>query len=188
MLVTAAVVLSGCGSTGESVTTTSPPPEASVNPWDLPLEERPDLFDPCAEIPLAAVEEALGGPVEPIDLFTRRQTDELMVCGWASDEADLTILATWKSRGEYVKDSSFTILDLESSISGRTGLLALDSTDVAERGCTHMFFTGRGTIWVQLHMLSATRNFRGERSVAPCVALHKAIPRIVSHLPEGDFS
>ena len=64
MLVAAAVVVSGCGADHGEGTTTSASPEAPVNPWDLPLEERPDLFDPCAEIPIEAVEEALGGPVE----------------------------------------------------------------------------------------------------------------------------
>lgn len=187
-LVAAAVVLSGCGSAQESVTTTSPSPETPVNPWDLPLEERPALFDPCAEIPVEAVEEALGGSVEPIDLFTRHQPGGLMVCGWASDEVDLTVLSTWKSRADYLEDSAFTIIDSEAKVGNRNGLRALDNSDAAERGCTQMFFTSRGTIWVELNMFSITREFHGERSVQPCTALNEAAMSVINHLPEGDFS
>ena len=188
MLVAAAVVVSGCGADHGEGTTTSASPEAPVNPWDLPLEERPDLFDPCAELPIEAVEEALGGPVEPIDLFTRHQPGELMVCGWGREEVDLTVLSTWKSRIEYLEDPTFTVLDARSTVSKRTGLRALDNADTAMRGCTQMFFTSRGTVWVQVNMFDITRAFKGDRSVQPCVALHEATESMVKHIPEGDFS
>lgn len=188
MLVAAVMVLSGCASATEDVTTTSPSPDTPVNPWDLPLEERPDLFDPCAEIPVAAVEEALGGPAEKIDLYTRHEPGSLMVCGWASEEVDLTVLSTWKSRNDYLQDPSFTIVNPQTKITDRTGLRALDNTDSAERGCTQMLFTSRGTIWVQLSLFSVFREFNGERYVKPCTALDEAVLPIVEHLPEGDFT
>ena len=62
-MVAVAVVLSGCATgdgNNQGATTTSPAAdEAPANPWDVPLEQRPALFDPCEEIPIEAVEEAI---------------------------------------------------------------------------------------------------------------------------------
>src|SRR5699024_80758 len=91
VLVAAAVMVSGCGADDGAVTTTSPPTEAPVNPSDLPLEERPDLFDPCAEIPIEAVEEALGGPVEPDEQLRIDRPGELLSCGWRNRDVIFTV-------------------------------------------------------------------------------------------------
>lgn len=98
VLAAAAVVVSGCGAGDGEGTTTSALPEAPVNPWDLPLEERPDLFDPCAEIPIEAVEEALGGPVELDEQLRIERPGELLSCGWRNREVIFNVLSTWKSR------------------------------------------------------------------------------------------
>lgn len=185
-LAAAAVMLSGCGSTVES-TTTSPPPEASVNPWDLPLEERPDLFDPCAEIPIEAVEGALGGPVEPIDLFTRHQPGELLACGWASDEVDLSILSTWKSHSEYLNDSAIAVLDAEHYAGDRPGVRGTERRGSENFGCIQLFFTEKGTVWVRSDLVGTFEEYRGERFTDPCKALDDATPALVTHIPAGDY-
>ena len=103
----AAVVTAGCasGDGQDPVTTTSPAvAEAAGNPWDLPLGERPPLFDPCAEIPIEVVSEGAGKPVEQVDDLTHRRSTELMGCGWSNDELILSLLSTWKSKSDYIAD------------------------------------------------------------------------------------
>ncbi|WP_420795331.1 DUF3558 family protein [Dietzia alimentaria] len=183
------MVLTGCASGGgvEGSTTTSSATAEPVNPWDLPLEQRPALFDPCTELPVEAVEQGLGGPVEKVNLYERNRPGELMACGWATDQAEISVLATWKPRYEYIKDRSLKILDLENNVDGRTGMRLVDNTAVTERSCIQLFFTERGTIWLRLDLLDFFREFRGERPTEPCGALEQAIPPIMAHYPQGEF-
>ncbi|MDO8394341.1 MAG: hypothetical protein Q7T31_08140, partial [Dietzia sp.] len=82
----------------DQATTTSPAAaEETINPWDLPIEQRPALFDPCAEIPIEAVEQGVGGPVEPSEQLHNHRPGELFSCGWKNDEVLIDILSTWKS-------------------------------------------------------------------------------------------
>ena len=186
-LVAAAVVLSGCGTGDESGTTTSPSAEAPVNPWDLPLEERPALFDPCTEIPIEAIEEAVGGSVEPLDQFTRHQPGELLACGWASEDVDLSILSTWKSHTEYLRDPAIEIQDADSHVAGRSGIRAAERRGSSKIGCIQLFFTERGTVWIRSDLQGAFEEYKGERFADPCKALDDISPALVSHIPIGDF-
>lgn len=188
-VVAAGIVLSGCGSGGEGgeTTTSSPVAEASGNPWDLPLEQRPPLFDPCTELPLASVEEALGTPVVLEEDLKNHEPRRLMSCGWSNGEAFFGVLSTWKSRQEYLSDSAFVVRDPASAVSGRVGLRATNEGDSAERSCTQLFFTSRGTFMVSVDLVGGLSEFRGERFVKACDALDVAIRPVMRSVPEGDF-
>lgn len=189
-LIAAGVVLSGCASGGGEetpTTTTSSAAAGPVNPWDLPLEQRPALFDPCTELPVEAVEQGLGGPVEPVEEYTRDQPGELMACGWTTAQAHISVLATWKSRDEYLADEGFTVVAPEHELSGRAGIRALNSADKTNRACYQIFFTERGTVWLHLSLRAALREFNGERFADSCWALEQVIPPIMAHFPQGDF-
>src|SRR5690606_26767825 len=113
-LAAAVLVLSGCGS-AEVDTTTSPPPETPVNPWDLPLEERPPLFDPCIEIPIETIEQGVGEPVTGDDQFESSKPGQLRSCGWRNEEVIIGIVGTWRSQEEFLADPEFGPIDVKSS-------------------------------------------------------------------------
>ena len=181
-LVAAAVVLSGCSSVEENVTTTSPSPETPINPWDLPLEDRPALFDPCAEIPVEAVEEGVESPVTRDDQFLLSKPGELLACGWRSDEVIFSALSTWKSRDEYLNDRAFVAS--ENSMNGRPGLELRDT--VGTRSCQQAFFTSSGTIFLAIDLITGLTTFRGEHFSDPCEALAEVTLPILDALPDGD--
>lgn len=182
------MVLSGCASGGGEempTTTTSSAAAGPVNPWDLPVEQRPALFDPCTELPVEAVEQGLGGPVEPIERFTFRKPGEMMACGWRTDQANISVLSTWKSRDEYLADGAFTVMDPEHELDGRIGMRLLDGTGDPEWSCIQQFYTERGATWLWIDL--NYYDFKGRRVADACEALEQTIPPILAHFPKGDF-
>ena len=186
-LVAAAVVLSGCSSVEENVTTTSPSPETPVNPWDLPLEERPDLFDPCAEIPVEAVEEGVESRLEVVEGFRNYRPGELISCGWKNDEVQISLLSTWKSKQEFLTDTSLQTLEPESNATGRTSLRMKERADSTDMGCFHVFLTESGTIMFKLSLVTTLEVLKGEQFVRSCDALDQAIEPITKFIPQGEF-
>ena len=186
-LLAAAVVLSGCGTGDESATTTSPSAEAPVNPWDLPLEERPALFDPCAEIPVEAIEEAVGGPFSADDDMHNDRANELHTCAWRDDEIMYVVTATWLSHQGFLTDAGFGSFDTESVVSDRPSFQARDRGANAESTCYQIFFTSRGAAVVNVNLMKSMGQYRGETFVDACEVLEMSIDPIVQHLPPGEF-
>ncbi|GLB65323.1 hypothetical protein NCCP2495_32030 [Dietzia sp. NCCP-2495] len=190
-LAAAVLVLSGCGTRdGEDTTTAataSSATEQSGSPWDLPLEQRPALFNPCTEIPIAAIEQGLGGPVTPVDAFENHRPGDLMSCGWRAEEADLTVLSTWKSREEYRTDRSFDVVSAQEELNGRVGMRLLDAIGDPDRSCLQLFFTERGTAWVQVHLTNPYKELDGQRLPNACVVIDQFSQPIMEYLPKGDF-
>lgn len=189
-VIAAGLALFGCASGGDEetpTTTTSSAAAGPINPWNLPIEQRPALFDPCSELPVEAVEQGLGGPVEPVQQFTRHQPGGLMACSWATEHAEINVLSTWKSRDQYLKDASFTVVDPEFELGGRESMRMLDATDSTERACLQVFFTERGATWLMLDLIDRFREFDGERFVDPCNVLEQVGLPIIEHLPKGNF-
>ena len=187
MLVAAVMVLSGCVSDAEDVTTTSPSPETPVNPWDLPLEERPDLFDPCAEIPVEAIEEALGGPVSPDEAMRNHKPNELHTCAWRDDEVLYVVTATWLSKQGFLTDTGFGPFDTQSAIFDRPSFQSSDRGDESESTCYQIFFTSRGAAVVNVNLMKSMGQYRGDTFVGACQVLESSINPIVRHLPAGDY-
>lgn len=185
------MVLSGCASAdgGEETSTTTSPTAAEEpgNPWNLPIEQRPALFDPCAEIPVEAIEEGVGVAVHPIDEYANNEPGQLISCGWKSDEVHVSVLGTWKSHDEYLADPNFLVEKRNDEIGGRNALQMTERTNRAEDSCLNLLFTSRGTVWVKVTMSTALRYFRQERAVAPCDALEEVASSIVAFVPEGDY-
>ncbi|AVZ40337.1 MULTISPECIES: DUF3558 family protein [unclassified Dietzia] len=183
----AVVSACGVGQDGDTATTSSAVAEEPGNPWDLPIEQRPPLFDPCAEIPIEAVEEGVGGPVEVNELLARHKPGEIVVCGWRSRNVHLNVLATWKPREEYLVDPSFVVIDPERELFGRSSLQLVEAGDHSASTCLQLFFTQAGTVWVKLDLVSGLNEFNGVPFAKACNVLEKAIVPIARHLPEGDF-
>ncbi|WP_347237874.1 DUF3558 family protein [Dietzia sp. DQ11-44] len=186
----ACAVMSACGVSqdNDQATTTSPAAaEETINPWDLPIEQRPALFDPCAEIPIEAVEQGVGGPVEANELLSRHEPGGLMVCGWKSRSVHVNVLSTWKPREAYVSDPGFVVKELNKETSGRKSLLLAEKGDSSDSTCLQLFFTPAGTVWIKLDLVSALNEFSGKRFTKACDALDVAVLPIIPHLPLGDI-
>lgn len=186
-LVAAAVTLSGCGAGNDESTTTSPSPEASVNPWDLPLEERPDLFDPCAEIPIEAVEEALGGPVKPDEQLYNYKQNRLHTCGWSNDEVLVGVVGTWMSPQEFLTDSTFGPIDTKSSVNGRASFRTSDRIDQFNSSCYQIFFTSEGAVVLNIVLLKTMGQYQAQTFTKSCDVLEDVIDPLMPYVPEGDF-
>lgn len=190
-LLAAGLVLSGCGPGNDqdqtTTTTTSAAAQSSANPWDLPLEQRPPLFDPCAKIPVEAVEEGVGNRVESVSDYERNRPGDLLSCGWKNDEVHFIVLSTWKSRDEYLEDRTFSVAEAESTFAGRKGLLLTEPSNTSDTTCIQLFFTSEGTVMVSLDMTSGLSEFKGEKFVQACDALADAISPIIPMIPEGEF-
>ncbi|WP_256821189.1 DUF3558 family protein [Dietzia sp. Die43] len=191
-MVAAGVVLSGCasadGGEDKSTTTTSPAAaEEPGNPWDLPIEQRPALFDPCAEIPIEAIEEGVGKAVQPIESLTRHEPRTLMSCGWKSPEVHFSALSTWKAREDYLADRTFVVRDREYRKSGRTSLRLVEKGDTLGGTCLQLFFTSAGTVWLRLDSTDGLGRFKGKELVNACDALDAATESVLPFVPKGDF-
>lgn len=188
-MVAAGVVVAGCASVdGDPLATTTGPviTETSGNPWDLPIEQRPALFDPCAEIPVEAVEQGVGGPVAKAPQFSGHQTADLLSCGWKSDEMLVVVLATWKSHGEYLENPTGVIDSFDVEVAGRNALRLTDRPE-DPNSCRYLFFTTSGTIAVSVALTTGLDTFRGKDFTAVCDALHEVSLPIAEFVPEGDF-
>ena len=190
-VVTVGMIAAGCGSAdgGESTPTTTSraAAEESGNPWDLPVEQRPALFDPCAEIPVEAIEERVGGPLRVQEVLTRHEPGRLMACGWANHEVHFTSAASWKTRSEYLADPGLVLLD-RPDVAPSRGVLMTEAGDTTDRTCMHVFFTERGTSWVKLDLVGGLSEFRGQRFSDACQSLDHVMNSIENFVPEGDFA
>ena len=191
MLVAVAVVLSGCATgdgNNQGATTTSPAAdEAPASPWDVPLEQRPALFDPCEEIPIEAIEEAIGGAVEPVPEIHRHRPGELFTCTWESDEVRYIITGTWRSRDQFLADPKYDMIDRDSTVLGRSSIRFVNPSGSRDNNCFQVFFTESGAVVVNANLRTPLREFRGERSWKACDVLDSSMDPIVERLPKGDY-
>ena len=169
------------------MTTTSPSPETAANPWDLPLEERPALFDPCTEIPIDAVEEGLGGPVQVDEALLNHQSEKLHTCAWRDGELLYVITVTWLDKRGFLDDPEFGEIDTEAKVFDRPSFQMRDSGDTSGATCYRVFFTSRGAAVANVNLMKSMGQYRGDTFVDSCDILNESIGPIIRHLPAGDF-
>lgn len=188
----ALAVLSGCANAdGGSEVQVDPSTsqvivETQADPWALPLEERPELFDPCAEVPLEAVKQAAGASVSQDARYRQQRPGELLACGWKSDELVFAMLGTWKSYEQYQNDPSGNVQDWEHEVGERTAIQLVDRADDPEM-CHNLFFTGAGTVALTASLPTTLKTFRGESFADVCEVLDDVTERVIQFIPEGDF-
>ena len=190
-LVAVGVGLSGCASAGgeeepTATTTSSASAEESGNPWDLPIEQRPALFDPCADVPADAVEQAVGAPIRLEELLTKSEPGQLQACGWSSDEVVLDLVATWKSHSDYLANPTGVVDGDGHPVGGRNALRLVDQENEPNT-CRYLFFTGRGTVALTVSLATTFKTFRGHHFADACDVLQETATTLVEFLPPGDF-
>ncbi|MET3861603.1 hypothetical protein ABIE38_002539 [Dietzia sp. 2505] len=169
----------------DQTTTTSPAAaEQTINPWDLPIEQRPALFDPCVEIPIEAVEQGVGGPVEPSEQLHNHRPGELLSCGWKNDEVLFGALTSWKSLDDYMADSTYVLE--KNVVENRSGFRVLSTTDTESHVCRQLFITPSGVIFVSLDLIGGLSSFKGEYFSDSCDILDRVLEPILPRIPGGD--
>lgn len=189
-VVTVGMIATGCGSAdggeGTPTTTSAPAAEESGNPWDLPVEQRPALFDPCADVPTDAVERAVGAPIRKEARLTKSDPGNLQTCGWSTDELIVDLVATWKSHADYLVDPTGVIASERYPVEDRIALRLLDREDDPNT-CRYLFFTERGTVAISASLTTTFKTFRGKRFADVCEVLHEVSSPLVQIVPPGDF-
>ncbi|WP_194861899.1 DUF3558 family protein [Dietzia sp. SYD-A1] len=183
----AVVSACGVGQDGDRATTSSAVTEEPGNPWDLPIEQRPPLFDPCAEIPIEAVEEGVGGPVEPSEQLRNHRPGELFSCAWKNGEVLLGVIGTWRSKQEFLEDTGLVEMNPTARVVGRVGLRARDRGDESNTTCYHVLFTDRGAVILNVNLIDPLNSFRGKVLKDACEVSEHAISSVREYLPEGEF-
>lgn len=190
-VVTVGMIAAGCasadGGEGTPTTTSAAAAEEPGNPWDLPVEQRPALFDPCTEIPVEVIEKGVGSEVEPAAQFTNSRPDELISCGWSNREVNVVVLSTWKSKDEYLADPAFRVLHDSVGVHDRPSLQITESQNDPPRTCINLVFTPSGTIWTGLDLTTSLFEFNGEPFAQTCEVLESILPFVASRFPEGDI-
>ncbi|MDO5663322.1 MAG: DUF3558 family protein, partial [Brachybacterium sp.] len=166
--------------TTEGDTTTS----VEANPYELPLEERPPLFDPCTEIPEEALEEAGFTPEDKDQNFFIDDHAMINGCQWTNDDLMLSVASYWYSLEEMVANNDFQLQEPFPD-QDRSGQFFKDPNrrDGAELA---IFSTTRGVVIIDGQFASILPTFRGEPTTDLKAAFITTSIPLVNALPE-DF-
>ena len=91
---------------GSAAADTDAPSPAAVDPWTLPIEDRPELFNPCTEISLEDLTAAgLDNPTPRPEAEDHSDDPPGHQCGWEADNFSLTIGALWRPMDDFSEGS-----------------------------------------------------------------------------------
>lgn len=87
---------------GSAAADTAAPSPAAVDPWTLPIEDRPELFNPCTEISLEDLAAAgLENPTPRPEAEDFSDNPPLRQCGWEADNFTTFIGSHWTATDEF---------------------------------------------------------------------------------------
>jgi len=177
----------GLGDGTATVVSSAPAVAAATgNPWDLPLEQRPPLFDPCTEIPESALREAGFSPDMRKPELTMHKPGEGMACAWGSSEVVLTVVAGWRTPSE-VRALYELQYQGPVKVAQRGAEMYFETGDGGHRTITNVFYTGRGSIYISTDSVSALREFKGAKFTDARIVFEETVNPVVEVFPEGDF-
>ena len=157
------------------------PPETEIDPWSLPLGERPPLYDSCTEMPDEALlrigftaEDRLPEPDE-------NAPGHLAGCIWESERQFVAIAGTWKSVHDYRYDLGFSE-HTRISVGGRDALMMFRESGFAV--CSLAFPTLRGVVFV-IGFRKFLDPLEDDLSAsAECASLVSKMSRVEEFLPD----
>lgn len=87
---------------GSAAADTAASSPAVEDPWTLPIEDRPELFNPCTEISLEDLTAAgLENPTPRPQAEDHSDDPPGHQCGWEADNFSLTIGTLWRSMDDF---------------------------------------------------------------------------------------
>ena len=186
-------VLAGCvlGDEGEPAAGTvtaaameSTAPSAPANPWDLPLEARPPLFDPCTEIPESVLNEVGFTAADLEEGMTVHRPGDLLGCNWTGDEVMLDVFTKWVNPRDLSAIQQVNI-DGEFKFQERVGLKFHPIDDENDAGV--VFFTERGAVFVMVRLATVLGGYRGNPDAKPNEILEGITKSLIGTFPGGDY-
>lgn len=138
------VAVGGCGATEPDPPTTVV--QSQPDPWTLPLEDRPPVFNPCEEITAEELE-SLGLEDVQVDPSVEKHNVSLdsHMCGWTGYPMSLMVAASWTT----LEELAIQFSGRESTQIQYSGMAALKlrrSSGGSEPECTFAVETPDGTL------------------------------------------
>ena len=159
---------------------------ATGNPWDLPLDQRPPLFDPCTEIPESALREAGFTPDMRKPELTMRKPGEGMACAWGNSEVLANMISVWRTPEE-VREMEHIAFQGVIEVDGRNAEEYFEVGDYGHRTDRAFFYTGRGAVSLSISSVSAVREFKGRYGVDAREVFRSTSSPFVAAIPSGDY-
>ena len=169
---------------GSAAADTAASSPAAVDPWTLPIEDRPELFNPCTEISLEDLNAAgLENPTPRPQAEDHFDDPPLHQCGWEADNFNLTVGSIWTeinqlSDGMYERVTAVKKLD-----SYMVGILEKEAR-TRQMSCGIASETALGLI--TLDAIRVTNHENASRSDQDtCEDLSSLFSGLASALPES---
>ena len=115
---------------GSAAADTAAPSPAAVDPWTLPIEDRPELFNPCTEISLEDLAAAgLENPTPRPEAEDHSDDPPGHQCGWESNNFTLVVGSMWRSIDDFGESSYEVITSINDVGSYSLGTLESERND-----------------------------------------------------------
>lgn len=142
------------GSAAADAAASSP---AAVDPWTLPIEDRPDLFDPCTEISLEDLAAAgLENPTPRPQAEDHSDNPPLHQCGWNSGGFTIVVGSIWTRVSELREEPTEKLVPAPD-VAGKEAAYLIPRRSSTETGCAFISETSQGLFSVDLTRTSSNR-------------------------------
>lgn len=146
---------------GQPATGSAPP--ATTAPTDyrsLPLEQRPEVFNPCEEITIPYLEAAGFEDVEEKDYLESHSSDSRAhMCGWTAYPMSLTVVGSWTSFDDIRARSDHAVIE-ETTVGNYDAIVYAVGAFDKKRECNLAMETTHGQI-----SMGGSRNSRPDEPV-----------------------
>lgn len=140
------VAAGGCGATEPEPPTTVV--QSQPDPWTLPLEDRPPVFNPCEENASSRISEAgFKNPSRIAEADFSQSGGFGHSCSWDTSLAQVTTTGSWTSLEIIKNDPQQEVLE-STSLEGMEALILKLVGHPVERACTTSIQTRQGTLTV----------------------------------------
>lgn len=161
--ITVALLAGGCAAASDAVEKSSGAPEHVAAPTTtdyraLPLEERPEVFNPCEEISVEFLEQAGFEDVEVDPRFEEHPVNGGgHKCGWDAYPLSLVVVGAWSTLDDILENHSAAILD-QTNVNGYETIVYRMKTSSTRRQCHLAIETNTGLI-----SMGGNRSFRSNK-------------------------
>lgn len=156
---------------------------AAVDPWTLPIEDRPELFNPCTEISLEDLAAAgLENPTPRPQAEDHSDDPPLHQCGWEADNFNLTVGSIWTEIGQLSEGTYERITSREEVDSYSIGVLEKEAR-TRQMSCGVASETALGLVTLDAIRVTTPSNaMRSDQDT--CEDLTKLFSGLSSTFPE----
>lgn len=123
---------------------------AAVDPWTLPIEDRPELFNPCTEISLEDLAAAgLENPTPRPQAEDHSDDPPGHQCGWEADNFTVVLGSHWTKVDDLQNEVSEELIT-PTDMNGEKSAFLVPKESSTETSCASIVETDRGLLTVDL--------------------------------------